>query len=192
MAKADGWKAKQWYSIVAPDMMGKAVIGETFAEEPEKVIGRVIEATLGEITNDLSKQNIKMLFKIDKIGGDTAYTKFIGHQLTQDYLRSLVKRHTSCIEATIDVVTSDGHRMRIKPSCFTIKRAKATQVTAIRKIMIDVVVKRARELDMAQFIQEIIQGKLAASIYRDSKIIYPLRRVEIRRTEVIGEPGSAS
>jgi len=44
-------------------MFGKANIGETVADVPEKLIGRVIEVTLGELTNDLSKQNIKLLLK---------------------------------------------------------------------------------------------------------------------------------
>jgi len=32
--KVDGWKSKQWYNIVTPDMMGQQEIGETFSNEP--------------------------------------------------------------------------------------------------------------------------------------------------------------
>ncbi len=188
VTKAEGWKAKQWYNLVAPDMFGKASIGETVAEVPEKLIGRVIEITLGELTNDLSKQNIKLLLKIDRVGGDSAYTKFTGHQLTQDYLRSLVKRQTSNIETNISVKTKDDYTIRVKPSCFTIKRARSNQVKAIRQIMNNVVLARAKELDMAQFVQEIVTGKLSATIYHDVKPVYPLRRVEVRKTEIEAEP----
>ncbi|MDD5614817.1 MAG: 30S ribosomal protein S3ae [Candidatus Methanoperedens sp.] len=192
VTKAEGWKAKQWYNLVAPEMFGKANIGETVADVPEKLIGRVIEVTLGELTNDLSKQNIKLLLKVDSVGGDSAYTKFTGHQLTQDYLRSLVKRATSNIETNISVLTKDGYTVRVKPSCYTIKRARANQVKAIRSIMNSVITSRAREMDMEQFVQEIVTGKLSASIYHDVKPIYPLRRVEVRKTEIEAEPGTAS
>jgi small subunit ribosomal protein S3Ae len=185
---AEGWKAKQWYNLVAPDMFGKTNIGETVAEEPEKLIGRVVEITLGELTNDMSKQNTKLILKIDRVGGDSAYTKFIGHQLTQDYLRSLVKRQTSAIETNISVTTKDGYTIRVKPSCFTIKRARANQVKAIRQVMNNVIEAKAKELDMPQFVQEVITGKLSASIYHDVKPIYPLRRVEVRKTEIEAEP----
>ncbi len=185
---AEGWKAKQWYNLVAPDMFGKNNIGETVAEVPEKLIGRVVEVTLGELTNDLSKQNTKLLLKIDRVGGDSAYTKFMGHQLTQDYLRSLVKRQTSAVETNVSVTTKDGYTIRVKPSCFTIKRARANQVKAIRSIMNNVIEAKAKELDMPQFVQEIITGKLSASIYHDVKPIYPLRRVEVRKTEIEAEP----
>jgi small subunit ribosomal protein S3Ae len=192
VTKTEGWKAKSWYNLVAPEMFGKANIGETVADVPEKLIGRVIEITLGELTNDLSKQNIKLILKVDSVGGDSAYTKFTGHQLTQDYLRSLIKRSTSNIETNVSVKTKDGYTVRVKPSCYTIKRARANQVKAIRSIMNNVITSRAREMDMEQFVQEIVTGKLSASIYHDVKPIYPLRRVEVRKTEIEAEPGTAS
>jgi small subunit ribosomal protein S3Ae len=192
VTKTEGWKAKQWYNLVAPEMFGKVNIGETVADVPEKLIGRVIEVTLGELTNDLSKQNIKLLLKVDSVGGDSAYTKFTGHQLTQDYLRSLIKRSTSNIETNVSALTKDGYTVRVKPSCYTIKRARANQVKAIRSIMNSVITSRAREMDMEQFVQEIVTGKLSASIYHDVKPIYPLRRVEVRKTEIEAEPGTAS
>ncbi len=192
VTKTEGWKAKQWYNLVAPEMFGKANIGETVADVPEKLVGRVIEVTLGELTNDLSKQNIKLLLKVDSVGGDSAYTKFTGHQLTQDYLRSLVKRATSNIETNISVSTKDGYTIRVKPSCYTIKRARANQVKAIRAVMNNVIISKAKEMDLEQFVQEVVTGKLSASIYHDVKPIYPLRRVEVRKTEIEAEPGTAS
>jgi len=192
VAKAEGWKAKQWYNLVAPEMFGKASIGETVADVPEKLMGRVIEVTLGELTNDLSKQNIKLVLKVDSVGGDSAYTKFTGHQLTQDYLRSLVKRQTSSIETNVSVRTKDDYTIRVKPSCFTIKRARANQIKEIRSIMNSVIAARAKELDMAQFVQEVVTGKLSANIYHDVKPIYPLRRVEIRKTEIEAEPAAVA
>ena len=188
VTKAEGWKAKQWYNLVAPDMFGKTNIGETVADEPEKLIGRVVEVTLGELSNDLSKQNTKLILKIDRVGGDSAYTKYMGHQLTQDYMRSLVKRQTSAVETNVSVTTKDGYTIRVKPSCFTIKRARANQVKAIREIMNNVIASKAKELDLQQFVQEIVTGKLSATIYHDVKPVYPLRRVEVRKTEVEAEP----
>lgn len=191
VTKSDSWKSKQWYNLVAPDMLGKNNIGETVADAPEKLIGRIIEVTLGELTDDFSKQNIKLSLKVDNVGGDTAYTKFIGHKLTQEYLRSLVKRHTTSIESNVSVTTKDGYTVRVKPSCFTIKRARSNQIKAIRQIMNSVIKAKAKETDMAQFIQDVVTGKLSASIYHDVKSIYPLRRVEVRKTQIEAEPAAS-
>ncbi len=186
--KVDGWKSKQWYSIVTPEMMGQQDIGETPASDPKLLMGRVIEITLGDVTNDMSKQNIKMSLMIDQVGGDSAYTKFMGHELTRDYLRSLVKRQTSMITSYMDVMTKDGYKVRVKPTCFTIKRAKSSQIKAIRQIMTTIVRRKAQKLDFNTFIQDAVLGKLSAQIYRDVKGVYPLRRVEILKTHVLSEP----
>jgi small subunit ribosomal protein S3Ae len=39
--------------------------------------------------------------------------------------------------------------------------------------------------------QEAILGRLSAAIYRQAKFIYPLRRVEIRKTQVEAAPAAA-
>jgi small subunit ribosomal protein S3Ae len=169
-------------------MFGKSPVGETLASDPSKLMGRVIETTLGELTDNFSKQNTKLKFKVDQVAGDSAYTKFVGHELTSDYVRSLVKRRTSRIDSIIDVTTSDGYKVRVKPSCFTVKRARTTQVKTIRNIATSIIQEKAGGLDLNQFIQEVVLGRLSLDIYRDAKEIYPLRRVEIRKTEILAGP----
>ncbi|MHC1567701.1 MAG: 30S ribosomal protein S3ae [Candidatus Syntropharchaeia archaeon] len=188
MARKDGWSAKKWYTVVAPEMFGNSVVGETPADHPKKLIGRTIEMTLGELTNDYSKQHAKLIFKINDVDGNTARTKLVGHRVTRDYLRSLVKRRTSKIDAVVDVETNDGYGLRVKLSCFTVKRAKKSHIRDIRATMEKIVKNRAKELSFNQYIQEIVLGKLASDIYRHAKTIYPLRRVEMNKTEVRKEP----
>ncbi len=188
VSKTDNWKVKKWYNIIAPKMFGEINIGETLADNPEKLIGRNIEITFGELTNDISKHNTKLILKIDNIGGDSAYTKYVGHQLNHDYLCSLVKRETSSIETNVLVTTMDNYTIRVKPSSFTIKKARENQIKAIRQIMINVIDEKAKKMNMEQFIQDVVAGKLSTDIYYDVRSIYPLRRVEIRRTQIETEP----
>ena len=112
--------------------------------------------------------------------------------MTTDYIRSLVKRRTSRIDSIVDVTTNDGYMVRVKPSCFTVKRARANQVKTIREIARQVVQERAVNLDLNGLIQEIVLGKLSLEIYRDAKEIYPLRRVEVRKTQILSEPVAQS
>jgi len=189
--KADSRKAKQWYKVVSPDMFGRSPFGETIANDPERVVGRIVETTLGDLTNNFSKQNTKLKFRVDRVAGDSAYTKFVGHEMTTDYVRSLVKRRTSRIDAIVDVTTTDGYQVRIKPSCFTVKRARANQVKSIRELSKRVILEKSKSLDLNQLIQDVVQGKMSLDIYKEAKMIYPLRRVEVRKTEIVTEPGIA-
>jgi small subunit ribosomal protein S3Ae len=190
--KAESRKAKLWYKVVSPEMFGRAPFGETIANDPERIVGRIVETTLGDLTNNFSKQNTKLKFRVDRVAGDSAYTEFIGHEMTTDYVRSLVKRRTSRIDAIVDVTTTDGYQVRIKPSCFTVKRARANQVKSIRELSKRVVLEKSKSLDLNQLIQDVVQGKMSLDIYKEAKMIYPLRRVEVRKTEIVTEPGIAA
>lgn len=188
--KLDKWKSKSWYNIETPEFIGRSSIGTTLAEDPEQLIGRIVEATVGDLTNDFSKHNTKLRFMINDVNGDIAQTRFIGHEITTDYLRSIVKRQTSRIDTNLKVTTKDGYTVRVKPICFTVKRARTSQIEGIREVMDSTVKERANELSFEQLVEEAIMGKLAATIYRNAKNIYPLRRVEIRKTEVEGIPAA--
>ena len=186
--KVDAFRAKNWYQILAPAEFNRANIGETLADEPGKIIGRIIEATLGDITGDWTKQNTKMIFQIEEVGGNNAYTSFLGHELTKDYMRSLVKRRTSKIHANLVVLTKDGFKVRVKPVVLTVKRARTSQIVSIRKIMITVVNNRGKDMGFTEFINDIVTGKVASEIYKATKNIYPLRRVEVGKSQLVFRP----
>jgi len=59
-------------------------------------------------------------------------------------------------------------------------------VKQIRKMMEEIIINRAKTLELSKYIQEIILGKLSSDIYKVAKKIYPLRRVEITKTERYG------
>ena len=189
--KLDGWKSKEWYNIEAPAYLNRVIVGTTMAGDPSLLVGRNVETTVGELTNDMTKNNTKVILRVNNVVGDIATTDLMGHELTTDYVRSIVKRQTSRIDANVDVRTKDGFVIRVKPTCFTIKRARSSQMQAIRVMMVDIVKKRASETDFETFMQEAILGRLSAAIYRQAKFIYPLRRVEIRKTQVEAMPAAA-
>ena len=75
-------------------------IGETPAKDPELLIGSGVEVTMMELTGDFSKQYIKLKFEIDNVAGTVANTKFTGHKTTTDYVRSMIRKGTSRIDAS--------------------------------------------------------------------------------------------
>lgn len=184
----DKWKAKQWYTIRAPPMYNGAVIAETLADETEKLMGRVAEATLQDLTGDFSKMHVKLRFKVQAVRGNECGTKFAGHELTSDYIRRLTRRKHSKIDTVVDVTTKDGFHFRIKPMAVTERRAQGTQEQEIRRIATRIVQEAALEKDHASFIKEVVNGDLGQVIFQQARKIYPLKRVEIRKSEVTEEP----
>ncbi len=179
---------KRWYTVLAPEQFDRQELGETPADETEQVLDRTIETTLGELTNNASENNTKLTFRITDVGSDAAYTEFEKHSLTRDYLRSLVRRGASKIEAYVTVLTTDDYRVQIQPVAFTTKKADASQEQAIRETMVEMVESAAADRDFEELVDSIVRGRLSSAIYGEAKTIYPLRRVEIQKATLEAHP----
>jgi small subunit ribosomal protein S3Ae len=179
---------KRWYTVQAPEQFDRAELGETPADDPEKVLGRTIETTLGDIHNDASENNTKLTFKITEVASDTAYTEFIKHELTRDYMRSLVRRGSSKVEAFITVLTADDYRVQIQPVALTTKSADESQEKAIRRTMIDLVRETAADRTFDDLVDSVVEARLSSAIYNEAKPIYPLRRVEVQKMTLEARP----
>jgi small subunit ribosomal protein S3Ae len=179
---------KRWYDLIAPEQFDRTELGSTFADEPEKVQGRTVEVTLGDITGDQGENNTKLTFKVNDVTSDAAYTEFIKHELARDYVRSLVRRGASKVDVAITVLTTDDYRVQLQPVAFTTKKADRNQEQAIRRVMIDLVEEAAAERTFDELVDSVIEGRLSSAIYGEAKTIYPLRRVEVQKLTLEARP----
>ncbi|MFP3985001.1 MAG: 30S ribosomal protein S3ae [Candidatus Bathyarchaeia archaeon] len=184
----DKWRSKDWYTVMTPNYFGNSELGAVPTDEPNKLIGRIVEATLYDITNDFAHQYLKMYFQVTEVDGKTAKTVFKGHEYSRDYLRSLVRRRTTRVDAVLNVTTKDSYRLRVSICAFTLGRVKTSQEVTIRKIMRRIVNEKAAALTFDQFAQEAVLGKIASDIYNEAKKVAPLRHIGIRKTKLLLQP----
>ncbi len=187
----DKWRGKSWYNVVAPSFFGNIDLGAVPAETTDQLMGRVVEATLYDITGDFSHHYLKMFFQISGMDGKTAKTLFKGHEYSRDYLRSLVRRRTTKVDGLFNLTTKDGYKLRIAVSALTLSRIKTSQEKIIRNIMEETIKEKAAALTMDQFVQEMVLGKIGSDIYNESKQVAPLRHVGIRKSKLISAPTGA-
>jgi len=188
-AVRDKWKLKKWYTVISPPVFNNAVLGTTPADDPLKLIGRVMEVTLYDLTGDFTQVHVHLFFQIINVEEDKAYTRFKGHELARDYMKSLIRRRSSKIQGIFNVQTKDGYGLRITAVALTAYRCKTSQKRAIRKIMQNIIVKRAAEMTFDELIQAMLFGDLAQEIFQEAKKIYPLRKVEIYKSKLLTIPG---
>ena len=191
----DKWKAKEWYNIHAPRMFNETVVGETPAADPELLIGRQVEVTVQELNDDFSKMHIKVIFSINNVDGHEAKTEFIGHSLTSEYVRRLTRRKKTKTDHVVDVNTADGYVLRIKTMSIADRRIQASQEEAMRGKIKEFLEAYGASHKLAEIIKDIvITGDLAKETAKACHVIVPIKRIEIRKTEVLrkgeGEPES--
>jgi len=184
----DKWKTKQWFQLLAPPMFNKVVIAETLADDPNKLLNRISSTTLQDLTGDFKLMHVKLDFQVKEVVGTQGTSVFVGHTLTSDYVRRLIRRNHSKISCVFDVATKDGAVIRVKPFAVTDRRSQGSQQTSIRNIIGKTLAEEAAQKTMSAFVLELLDGKLAAKLYRVCKPIYPLRKIEINKSEVYQQP----
>lgn len=181
----DRWKAKQWYKVTAPASFNNTVLAETLSDEPDKLAQRTIQTTLQELTGDMKLMHVKLTFQVKEVSDLNAKTEFVGHEMTSDYVRRLVRRGNSKIPLVLDVTTKDGSSVRVKPFAVTDRRCQTTQGQQIRRIMGEMITESAQKNNLGGFLQDILVGGLNERIYQACRKIHPLRRIEIAKSEIV-------
>lgn len=181
----DKWKAKEWYKIHAPRMFNEVEIGETPSADAAWLLGRTTEVTVHDLTGDFSKMHIKLKFKVDEVSGMDAKTVFTGMDLTSDYVRRLTRRKKTKTDHVVDVETKDGYVVRVKPMSIADKRIQSSQEAAMRAIMEDTLKSMGSEQTISELVKAVISGDMAKEISRACRIIIPVKRIEIRKAEIL-------
>lgn len=180
----DKWRSKRWYKIVAPPMFESVGIGDTLADDPEKLIDRITVVTLDDLAGDFTKSHIKLKFRIVEVHDNIAYTRFIGHDVTSDYTRRLVRRKRSKMDGVFDVATKDGYVIRVKPMAVSEKRIQSSQQRQLRAIMKEHITETASRVTIGDFVKMMLNGSISKELFSKCKPIYPLKRIEIRKSEI--------
>lgn len=180
----DKWRMKEWFDVYSPPYFGELLVAAIPCQDPSALIGRVVETTLYDITNDFAHQSVKMYFLVVNAKDHRAETILKSHEYATDYLRSLVRRGSTRIDGIFDVTTRDQYSTRISVVAFSRDRIKASQEHGIRQIMKQVVDEKAAALKYEQLAQEAVLGKLGSDIYNLAKKIAPLRHVGVRKSKV--------
>ena len=183
----DKWKSKEWYKLRAPRMFNEAEIGETPSADPAFILGRTVEVTVQELTGDYSKMNIKLKFKVADVDGYDAKTVFVGHELTSEYVRRLTRRKKTKTDHVVDVTTKDGFVLRVKPMSIADRRIQSSQEDAMRRILAETLIQMGKDNNLSDMIKAVISGDMSKDLAKACRVIIPIKRIEIRKTEVLAE-----
>lgn len=184
----DKWRAKEWYDVYAPAYFGEKMVASIPCSDPTRIVSRVVETTLYDITNDFSHQSQKLYFLAVNVKGRRVETVLKGHEYSADYLRSLVRRGSTRIDAIFNVTSRDQYVTRASVVAFTRDRVNANQQHLIRSIMRKTVDEKATTLAYDQLCHEMVLGIFGSEVYNLAKKISPLRHVGVRKSKLLVIP----
>lgn len=175
---------KEWYTIVAPDLFDNERIAETPAEEPGLLHGRTVKANLKDLRPSSDKYYMDVYFQVTDVEGNTAQTQLVGHDTAKEYVSRMISRRSNRVDVVDDVTTEDGVTVRVKLVAATIRKTKSANVSRLRNRITELVRQRAENSSFDAFMESIFDNDLQQHLRNETKTIYPLRDLEIRKTEV--------
>ena len=184
----DKWKMKRWYTIRAPrHPWDFKQIGETIGESDDHIMGRIYEMTLQEFNGDFTKMHIILRFRVTEVVGRDALTTFIGHHHQTDHTRRQIRRYRGKVDDVVDVVSTDGYLVRMKPLIITQKRVQTSVKQAMRAKAAEVIRAYASKNTFSKIQESILGGELEGEILNAVKPIYPVKSVAIHKSQLLQE-----
>ena len=182
----DKWKNKRWFTIRAPrHPWNFKRIGETIGETDEHIMGRVYEMTQQEFSGDFTKMHVLLRFRVTEVVGQDALTTFVGHAHQSDHTRRQIRRYRGKIDDVVDVVTTDGFLVRLKPLMITERRCQTSVKQAMRAKSAEIIRGAAAKSTYSKLQELMLGGDLETEIRNAVKAIYPCRNVVIRKSQLL-------
>ncbi len=182
----DKWKNKRWFTIRAPrHPWNFKRIGETLGETDDHIMGRVYEMTQQEFSGDFTKMHVLLRFRVTEVVGQDALTTFVGHAHQSDHTRRQIRRYRGKIDDVVDVVTTDGFLVRMKPLMITERRCQTSVKQAMRAKSAEIIRSYAAKSTYAKLQESMLGGDLETEIRNAVKAIYPCKNVVIRKSQLL-------
>ncbi|MBI1978636.1 MAG: hypothetical protein HYS62_01075 [Candidatus Aenigmarchaeota archaeon] len=178
-------KGKQWFKIISPKFFGEKEIGQTVAGVPDALIGKTINMSAIELTDDINKYYMTLKLKINSVNGDKASTEFVGSECMQDYISRMVLHRVRRIDTVQDLTTNDDVKIRIKGLTIIPKRAKSSIEVKVREFVAASIKKVVEDSTLEELLMKILANEIKNKILKEGRTIYPIRNFEVRKTEII-------
>jgi Ribosomal protein S3AE len=176
------------YNVHANSVFKDKVIAQILGKTPDSILKRTVETTLADLLDDQNNiyfQYIKLKFQIIKVDGYEAYSKFKGHEMTRDYVRSLVRPGTSRVDTFYDVYTTDNIHCRLQALAITAKHVGHSVESEIRKAVTKKFEELLSNVSLDELISKTFLGNVSAELNAAAKKIYPLKKFELIKSKVL-------
>ncbi len=180
----DTWKTKTWYHVLAPKLFNESEVAQVPSQDDDHILNRIIKIPLKEITRDLSHIYTNVKLRVETVKGKTAYTKFIGHSIAREYIQTLGRKGRRLLYNVLVVKSKDQVDFTVKILIVTNGPASAPKCTMLRNTAKEWTNEKTKSTDFAAFIQDVLYGKAGLELQGKLKKIYPIKRVEIYKTEL--------
>lgn len=182
----DKWKLKKWYDVLAPKELEYKKVAEVISSEPEKLINRIVNVPLSDITGKMDRHNLytTVRFRIKEVDGSKAITEVVGHYMSFAFIKSLARRRRSVIHEVVDVETKDGKKVRLKVLLVTKAKVSSVVKKNLRRALKEQIIESAKKRNYYELVNAIFSRKFKEELYNATNPINPVESIEVKKSEL--------
>ena len=176
---------KHWVPVLAPALFKHEQLGESYVLETDSLTGRGISINLMNLTGDMKRQNLNVVFRITSVKEGKAHTRVTGIEMQPTSVKRLVRRGRNKIEDSFLVTLKHGQTARIKPLLITKSLTNNSAGTALRTKARTLFTEACADLAFESLVSDVVSMKLQRYAKGELSKVYPLRSVDIRICELL-------
>jgi small subunit ribosomal protein S3Ae len=175
---------KKWLSILAPKLYNENHLGESFVHDESELMGKRIKVSLMNLVNNMRKQNVHLLFEVNKVSNATGQTKIIGYSMSNSLIKRAVRSGKTRIDDSTNYKSKNGFLIRIKPFILTNNRAPKGVAQNLRRKIKELLKDSLKQMTHEQFFNALVKGDFQKNLRSKLTKIFPLRTFEIRLAKI--------
>ncbi|MCK5107283.1 MAG: hypothetical protein KAQ83_01010 [Nanoarchaeota archaeon] len=182
--KAVKIKKKHWFEVIAPNIFGEVVLGETYVTESDKMMGKPLTLNLRGFSSKSGRNNVSIGFEVKEVIENKARCTMNAYNLLPASVKRLASRGKEKISESFLIRTKDGQIARIKIILVTLNKASNSTLTAIRNTLRQFIANKLAKLDYEELIELTIENKVQTQIKKTLSKVYPLRMAAIKSISI--------
>jgi small subunit ribosomal protein S3Ae len=185
--KEKKWKGKDWYVILAPKLFDEMALAEVPATDPKQLKDRRITIGLSELDRSY-KLYLNLIFRVVKMEGKNAYTRFDGCFTPREFLYRMVRKRAEKVETVDYVKTKDDWNLKVKMLTILNRSCPSEIQTKVRSRVSEILKEEASKNLMDDFLKHLFFKRIQNRIKKDLSSIYPARFSEAAKIVVLKVP----
>lgn len=178
------WKAKRWFNVYTPKILGEEIIGEMPGDDELKVNGRLLKVSLSWVTKNPAHAFMGVGLRVTKAEGNSAHTSLKYIESNYSYVHSLIRRYSTALYTVDKLKDKAGSPFVLKLIVVTRNRISTPQKRGMRKLLSAFVKDYAASRSTEEILKSIMDGSMQADGIKSIKKIAHIGKFEVKKLEL--------
>jgi len=178
-------KKKTWFKVLAPTIFGSKEVGESYLNNAETAVGRIMKVNMRNLTGSMRDQNVYITLQISGVKGNNLITKAVGYELVPIYIKRMIRKRSSRLDEVLQFKTKDGKEIVLKAIVLTLNRNKRSTGSTLRNTLKEILAEEISKSGFESFLSSLVNFKTQITLKKKLNLIYPVKEVMIRDMRLV-------